>query len=40
MHPYCTLMHTYQDGEARKDSKTNLDNNQPGKCYIRKSPSK
>ena len=27
MHPYGTLMHTCQDGQPRKYSKTNLDNN-------------
>ena len=27
MYPYGTLMHTCQDGQPRKYSKTNLDNN-------------
>ena len=27
MNPYCTLMHTCQDSQPHKDSKTNLDNN-------------
>ena len=27
MHPYGTLMHTCQDGQPRKYSKRNLDNN-------------